>query len=109
MGDSNLPDLTKWREIAAIAESQRQKNLVYKKKEQVFFDKVTNSSSKLKNLKFTNMLIVPETLILVIKENILVSNDFLCKNIDLGGKPKASSLAKGKVLGYEKGKRVYGI
>ena len=24
------------------------------------------------------------------------------------GKPKASSLAKGKVLGYEKGKRVYG-
>ena len=52
MGDSTLPDLTKWREIDnAIAESQRQKNLVYKKKEQVFFDKVTNSSSKLKKFK----------------------------------------------------------
>ena len=47
IGDSTLPDLTKWREIDnAIAESQRQKNLVYKKKEQVFFDKVTNSSTK---------------------------------------------------------------
>ena len=109
MGDSTLPDLTKWREIDnAIAESQRQKNLVYKKKEQVFFDKVTNSASKLKKFKIYKYVDRSGKFNFGDKRKHSGFKKFSLQKYRPQGRPRARSLAKGKVLGYEKGKRVYG-
>ncbi len=107
MGGNNAPDLTKWRKIdSAIAESQRQKNLVYKKKEQLFFDKVTNSSSKLRKFKIYKYVDRSGNLNFADKRKHSGFKRFSLRKYRHRGRPRG--IAKGKVLGYEKGKRVYG-
>lgn len=109
MGDSTSPDLTKWRKIDnAIAENQRQKNLIFKKKEQLLFDKVTNSSSKLKKFKIYKYVDRSGKFNFGDKRKHPGFKSFSLQKYRPRSKPRARIIGKGKALGYEKGKRVYG-
>ncbi len=107
-------DLAKWRKIDhSIAETQKQKNNIYKNKERLFFKKMTENfrnkpEPSFKNKKFKIYKYIDGAGKTKFGDKKKHSG-FQAFNLQkYRTRNKSSRISKGTILGYEKGKRVYG-